>query len=150
MSKKQREKVEEEVTYHQNQNRIRAAGGPTSPDPWTGPDSTAPTEPIYTPQWTPMDSFTQHSNQWGTQIPNPTNNPTQLDRQFEEFTNVDSTTPAFDPPRISLTGEPESPGFPQGNAQSPLLIRRLLTNIAIAKRTTLITALADALCCFAG
>jgi len=114
MSKKQREKVEEEVTYHQNQNRIRAAGGPTSPDPWTGPDSTAPTEPIYTPQWTPMDSFTQHSNQWGTQIPNPTNNPTQLDRQFEEFTNVDSTTPAFDPPRISLTGEPESPGFPQG------------------------------------
>jgi len=106
MSKKQREKVEEEVSYHQNQNRIRAGGGETSPDPWTGPDSTATSsDPIYTPGFQYSDI--QYNNHYPfTQIPN-TN---QTQTQFDEF--VDSTTPNtnFETPRNSLTGEPESPG----------------------------------------
>ena len=59
MSKKQREKVEEEVSFHQSQNRLRAAG--TSPDPWQGPDTTSnpadfslgqPASQPFTPQHT--------------------------------------------------------------------------------------------------
>ena len=114
MSKKQREKVEEEVSYHQNQNRIRASGGQTSPDPWTGPDSTATSsDPIYPSAGFPNSEiqYTNYYTNFNTTLPNPP----QTQTSFEEF-NVDSTTPStgFDTPRNSLTGEPESPGFQTG------------------------------------
>ena len=59
MSKKQREKVEEEVNFHQTQNRMRGSSGSgTSPDPWQGPDSTGSGEttcPVY-PGVTPSNA----------------------------------------------------------------------------------------------
>jgi len=121
MSKKQREKVEEEVSFHQNQNRIRANGGHTSPDPWTGPDSTIQTRPETENPCSGYPSFpsyqyTPHNpGDWMTNVSNPT--PTNTGGiPFEEY--VDSTTPGnpptFDTPRNSLSGEPESPDFQSG------------------------------------
>merc|ERR1719412_174702 len=121
MSKKQREKVEEEVTFHQNQNRIRAnGGGHTSPDPWTGPDSTIQTRPetenpCY-PSFSPYQYTPHNPGDWMTNV---STNPTPTNTggiPFEEY--VDSTTPGnpptFDTPRNSLSGEPESPDFQSG------------------------------------
>jgi len=111
MSKKQREKVEEEVSYHQNQNRLRAAGGHTSPDPWTGPDSTAtPPEPpfIHTTtnlQWPVDGGYTNPYNF------NPNQNQTQT-TVVDEF-DVSTTTNTWEQ-RNSVSGEPESPGGFQG------------------------------------
>ena len=121
MSKKQREKVEEEVTFHQNQNRIRANGGHTSPDPWTGPDSTIQTRPETEnpcsgyPSFPPYQYTPHNPGDWMTNVSNPT--PTNTGGiPFEEY--VDSTTPGnpptFDTPRNSLSGEPESPDFQSG------------------------------------
>ena len=121
MSKKQREKVEEEVSFHQNQNRIRANGGHTSPDPWTGPDSTIQTRPETEnpcsgyPSFPPYQYTPHNPGDWMTNVSNPT--PTNTGGiPFEEY--VDSTTPGnpptFDTPRNSLSGEPESPDFQSG------------------------------------
>ena len=98
MSKKQREKVEEEVNFHQSQSRLRASG--TSPDPWQGPDSTAPSnDSVYPTQGFGCGGYPdiQYPNQYPfTQVPNPNQTQTQT-TQFEEF--VDSTTPntTFEP-----------------------------------------------------
>lgn len=96
MSKKQREKVEEEVNFHQSQSRLRASG--TSPDPWQGPDSTAPSnDSIGYPNQGFQYPDIQYPNQYPfTQVPNPNQTQTQT-TQFEEF--VDSTTPntTFEP-----------------------------------------------------
>jgi len=93
MSKKQREKVEEEVNYHQTQSRLRSSG--TSPDPWQGPDSTAPSNDSIT---YPTQGFQYPDIQYPNQYPFtpvPSQNPNQT--QFDEF--VDSTTPntTFEP-----------------------------------------------------
>ena len=96
MSKKQREKVEEEVNFHQSQSRLRTSG--TSPDPWQGPDSTAPSnDSIGYPNQGFQYPDIQYPNQYPfTQVPNPNQTQTQT-TQFEEF--VDSTTPntTFEP-----------------------------------------------------
>lgn len=92
--KKQREKVEEEVNFHQSQSRLRASG--QSPDPWQGPDSTAPSNDSTYPCQGFQYPDIQYPNQYPfTQVPNP--NQTQTQTQFEEF--VDSTTPntTFEP-----------------------------------------------------
>jgi len=122
MSKKQREKVEEEVTFHQNQNRIRANGGHTSPDPWTGPDSTIQTRPETEnpcsgyPSFPPYQYTPHNPGDWMTNVSNPTPTNNTGGIPFEEY--VDSTTPGnpptFDTPRNSLSGEPESPDFQSG------------------------------------
>lgn len=95
MSKKQREKVEEEVTYHQNQSRLRASD--QSPDPWQGPDSTASTDSLYGQGggvggsgqgFQPYTDLGQQyaTNQWLQQSQAVTQG-----QQFDEY--VDSTTP---------------------------------------------------------
>ena len=91
MSKKQREKVEEEVNFHQSQNRIRASG--TSPDPWQGPDSTAPGG------GDPYSGQFQSGYDIATGYPTPNQYPFTGQQQgqqggssqYDEF--VDSTTP---------------------------------------------------------
>jgi nuclear receptor subfamily 1 group F protein 4 len=95
MSKKQREKVEEEVNYHQTQSRLRNA---TSPDPWQGPDSTA--TPSGDSITSPYQGFQYPDIQYPNQYPFtpvPNQNPNQTQTQFDEF--VDSTTPntTFEP-----------------------------------------------------
>ena len=112
MSKKQREKVEEEVNFHQSQNRIRASSG-TSPDPWhSTPDSTGPSNEGY-PQ------FQQYDLPQGT-YPNPNQYPftgqqqqPNGQQQYDEF--VDSTTPntTFDT-RNNTNIETDTQHLPQG------------------------------------
>jgi len=110
MSKKQREKVEEEVSFHQSQNRLRAAG--TSPDPWQGPDTTSnpadfslgqPASQPFTPQ------HTQYPEQiCGEQI--------YAGPSYPGFPPVQATGqttagPQFEFPRVdSTTGTPGSAG----------------------------------------
>ena len=127
MSKKQREKVEEEVNYHQTQNRLRgnsAAG--TSPDPWQGPDSTGSGEscpPVY-----PQPGFPAYPDLGpGQGYSAPNQNPfystggggpgpggqTQT-QQFDEF--VDSTTPNTTTPFDTRSGGNMQPG-PDTDAQ---------------------------------
>jgi len=107
MSKKQREKVEEEVNFHQSQNRMRGnSGSGTSPDPWTNPDSTAQGDifqpgfgynqgleqgpgPYTTPNHNPF--FNQGQQQQQTQQPQQQQQPGG-GSTFDEF-DVDSTTP---------------------------------------------------------
>ena len=95
MSKKQREKVEEEVNFHQLE-RLKASG--TSPDHWQGPDSTAPSNDNIYPNQGFQYPDIQYPNQYPpfTQVPNPNQTQTQT-THFEEF--VDSTTPntTFEP-----------------------------------------------------
>ena len=113
------------MTFHQNQNRIRAnGGGHTSPDPWTGPDSTIQTRPetenpCY-PSFSPYQYTPHNPGDWMTNV---STNPTPTNTggiPFEEY--VDSTTPGnpptFDTPRNSLSGEPESPDFQSGTIQT--------------------------------
>jgi len=112
MSKKQREKVEEEVNFHQSQNRIRASSG-TSPDPWhSTPDSTGPSNEGY-PQ------FQQYDLPQGT-YPTPNQYPftgqqqqPNGQQQYDEF--VDSTTPntTFDS-RNNTNIESDTQHLPQG------------------------------------
>ena len=111
MSKKQREKVEEEVNFHQSQNRIRASSG-TSPDPWhSTPDSTGPSSEGY-PQFPQYDipqgtypTPNQYSFTGQQQQPNG--------QQYDEF--VDSTTPntTFDT-RNTANIETDTQHLPQG------------------------------------
>ena len=67
MSKKQREKVEEEVNFHQSQNRLRGStGSGTSPDPWNStvpPDTTSQGETCVFPpsSWPPYPDQGQPS-----------------------------------------------------------------------------------------
>jgi hypothetical protein len=113
MSKKQREKVEEEVAYHQNENRLResrANAGHTSPDPWQpSPQVESTTDvgcaPFGIPGWT--DNRVQQNPQtWTYPLSNNTHTTFQPPQDSQEF-NVDSTTEFT--PRSSLTQEPESP-----------------------------------------
>ena len=122
MSKKQREKVEEEVNYHQTQNRLRgnsAAG--TSPDPWQGPDSTGsgescPGGPVY-----PQPGFPPYPDLGpGQGYSAPNQNPFYgsgggggpgpggQTQQFDEF--VDSTTPNTTTPFDTRNGGAMQPG----------------------------------------
>ena len=123
MSKKQREKVEEEVNFHQTQNRMRGnSGSGTSPDPWPNPDSTAQGDifqpgfgynhgleqqsPYTTPNHNPF-SFQQQQQQQGSGGP------------FVEEFSVDSTTPnpnpSFDNRNGGLQTETDPAHIPPGS-----------------------------------
>jgi hypothetical protein len=130
MSKKQREKVEEEVNYHQTQNRLRgnSASG-TSPDPWPNPDSTGsgescPGGPVYPqpgfppyPDLGPGQGYSAPNQNpfygsGGGGGPGPGQTQTQ---QFDEF--VDSTTPnTTTPGDYTRSGGTMQPG-PDTDAQ---------------------------------
>merc|ERR1719471_1584739 len=107
MSKKQREKVEEEVNFHQSQNRIRASG--TSPDPWQGPDSTAPGagDPLYSNQFGPGYDLAP-GYPTNTQYPFTGQQQQGGGSQYDEF--VDSTTPntTFDTRNTTNIAETDS------------------------------------------
>ena len=112
MSKKQREKVEEEVNFHQSQNRIRASSG-TSPDPWhSTPDSTGPSNEGY-PQFQQYD-LPQGNYPTPNQYPfTGQQQPPNGQQQYDEF--VDSTTPntTFDT-RNTTNIETDTQHLPQG------------------------------------
>ena len=139
MSKKQREKVEEEVNFHQTQNRMRGSSGSgTSPDPWQGPDSTGSGEttcPVY-PGVTPSNAgpggqfpgqYPGHT-ELGPQYPGHTPNQNPFygagagagagqpgggggPPQFDEF--VDSTTPNTTTPFDTRGGLGQDTDTPQ-------------------------------------
>ena len=122
MSKKQREKVEEEVNFHQTQNRLRGnSGSGTSPDPWQGPDSTGSGEscpPVY-----PQPGFPPYPDLGpGPGYSAPNQNPFYGSgggggpggQQFDEF--VDSTTPNTTTPFDTRNGGNNIPG-PDTDAQ---------------------------------
>merc|ERR1719225_2292585 len=91
MSKKQREKVEEEVNYHQSQSRLRSSG--TSPDPWQGPDSTAPSN----------DSITYPNTTF-----EPRNNITETETQhIQTGIKVTSLQPTSRVTHITSHGRPQ-------------------------------------------
>lgn len=119
MSKKQREKVEEEVAYHHNKNAMVASG--QSPDPWQGPDSTAPgsTDSLYRPGGVGLPgsqggggfpSYTdlgqQYTGQWLQQ------NQANQGTPFDEY-DVDSTTPNTIAEPRNIT-EPDTPNLQTG------------------------------------
>ena len=112
MSKKQREKVEEEVNFHQSQNRLRASSG-TSPDPWhSTPDSTGPSNEGYQFQQYDLPQGTYPTNQYsftGQQQQQPNGQ-----QQYDEF--VDSTTPNTTTPFDTRNGGNNIPG-PDTDAQ---------------------------------
>ena len=148
MSKKQREKVEEEVNFHQSQNRMRGnSGSGTSPDPWTNPDSTAQGDifqpgfgynqgleqgpgPYTTPNHNPF--FNQGQQQQQTQQPQQQQQPGG-GSTFDEF-DVDSTTP--NPTPFDRNGgnlqETDSQHIPPGIHNLQL---RLQISISISKKT---------------
>ena len=139
MSKKQREKVEEEVNFHQTQNRMRGSSGSgTSPDPRQGPDSTGSGEttcPVY-PGVTPSNAgpggqfpgqYPGHT-ELGPQYPGHTPNQNPFygaaagagagqpgggagPPQFDEF--VDSTTPNTTTPFDTRGGLGQDTDTPQ-------------------------------------
>ena len=127
MSKKQREKVEEEVNFHQSQNRIRASG--TSPDPWQGPDSTAPGggESLYPGQFQSGYDLAQ-GYPTNTQYPFTGQQAQQGGgSQYEEF--VDSTTPntTFDTRNTTNIAETDTQHLQPGSAS---LLKVLLQFLA--------------------
>ena len=127
MSKKQREKVEEEVNYHQTQNRLRAnSASGTSPDPWQGPDSTGSGEscppgypgpgfPAY-PDLGPGQGYSAPNQNpfYGTGGGGPGPGGQTQTQQFDEF--VDSTTPNTTTPFDTRGGGNMQPG-PDTDAQ---------------------------------
>lgn len=119
MSKKQREKVEEEVNFHQSQNRIRASG--TSPDPWQGPDSTAPGagDPLYSNQFGPGYDLAP-GYPTNTQYPFTGQQQQGGGSQYDEF--VDSTTPntTFDTRNTTNIAETDSQHLQPGKRLSQL------------------------------
>ena len=147
MSKKQREKVEEEVNFHQSQNRMRGnSGSGTSPDPWTNPDSTAQGDifqpgfgynqgleqgpgPYTTPNHNPF--FNQGQQQQQTQQPQQQQQPGG-GSTFDEF-DVDSTTP--NPTPFDRNGgnlqETDSQHIPPGIHNLQL---RLQISVSISKK----------------
>ena len=108
MSKKQREKVEEEVNFHQTQNRMRGSSGSgTSPDPWQGPDTTSTGETcVYPPSFPPYPSDLGQASYTTPAAPNQNPFPSYGQQQqqqqqqqagagtgqFSDY-DVDSTTP---------------------------------------------------------
>jgi len=126
MSKKQREKVEEEVNFHQLE-RLKASG--QSPDHWQGPDSTAPSNDNIYPNQGFQYPDIQYPNQYPpfTQVPNPNQTQTQT-THFEEF--VDSTTPntTFEP-RNTIT-ETETQHIQTGIKVSSLQPASRVTHIS--------------------
>ena len=125
MSKKQREKVEEEVNFHQTQNRMRGnSGSGTSPDPWPNPDSTAQGD-IFQPGFGYNHGLEQQSP-----YTTPNHNPFSFQQQqqqgsggpFVEEFSVDSTTPnpnpSFDNRNGGLQTDTDPAHIPPGKSHS--------------------------------
>merc|ERR1719422_1854854 len=145
MSKKQREKVEEEVNFHQSQNRLRGStGSGTSPDPWNStvpPDTTSQGETCVFPpsSWPPYPDQGQPSPYTApNQNPFTGYGPGQQQQQpqpqagggtgfvgTEEF--VDSTTPnptSFDTRNGGNLQDTDSQHLTQGMKGIPVVTSR--------------------------
>lgn len=122
MSKKQREKVEEEVNYHQTRNARGIGNSGTSPDPWQDPTSTTPSnDPLGYPGGQggfQYPDIPQYPNQYPpfttTQLPNP--NQTQ-NAQFDEFNVPPDST--IEPRNITESETHIQAGIKLGSLQQP-------------------------------
>ncbi|XP_053652109.2 probable nuclear hormone receptor HR3 isoform X8 [Cherax quadricarinatus] len=120
MSKKQREKVEDEVRYHKAAQMVSMTGQETSPDSSMYEPPTPTSSDIYTPYYGPeISSFSATGYSYTPQTTTPTI-PFEINPDYV----VDSTT--FDPRQTSLDPLPDSGAMSPVVSSDPTQLAEIL------------------------